>query len=72
METALKVMRLTTERPFEGLLPNSGRGLMDKRPEADHGHKRGADPETFLRNFCQNLVTYWMCGGKEGKEGTGL
>lgn len=48
METELKVMRLTTQRSFEGLLPNSGRGKTDKRPEVGHGHREKGQ---IQRNF---------------------
>lgn len=69
METDLKVKRLTTtERSLKGLLLKSGRGMMGKRSGVGHGHReKGAGPETFLRNFCQHLVTSWMWRGKRGK-----
>lgn len=67
METALKVMRLTTERPSEGLLPNSGRGLMDKRPEANHDHKRRGRSRDISEEFLPepgDLLDVW---GERGK-----
>lgn len=39
VEIELEVMRLTTDRSSEGLLPNSGRGMVDKSPDGDHGHR---------------------------------
>lgn len=49
VETDLRIGRLTTERPFKGLLLKSGREMMNKRPEVDPGHREKGQ---IQRHFC--------------------